>query len=157
MANVLDYVDIPSCATPLRSTGTGSTSSTRPLKKIATSLPTSNASEPRASLSSSPTSATPKLSYNISSALLAAGLHMPSPSAANPRKTANLMSSKDPLSLPLTTTNFRRFAGKCGPIFWVEDRLEEIIMWRKGNMYTGAWMAAYAFICMLHTSDVPYL
>lgn len=147
MANVLDYVEIPPCATPLRVRGSN-LSATLPLRKIATSMPKSEPSEPRASLSSSPTvSPSPKLSNNISSAILAAGLHIPSPSAANPRQTTGLLSSKDQLSLPLTTTNFRRFAGKSGPIFWVEDRLEEIVMWRKGNMYTGAWMSAYAFIC----------
>jgi hypothetical protein len=57
------------------------------------------------------------------------------------------MSTKDPLSLPTTTTNFRRFVGKCGPVFWFQDRVEEIFTWKKGWKVTTAWMAAYSFLC----------
>jgi hypothetical protein len=54
---------------------------------------------------------------------------------------------RDPLSIPITTVNFRRFVSKVGPVFWLQDRLEEILMWRRGWTVTSAWMAFYAFLC----------
>jgi len=58
-----------------------------------------------------------------------------------------LLSTRDPLSIPITTVNFRRFVSKSGPVFWLQDRLEEVVMWRKGNRYTAVWMGVYAFLC----------
>ncbi|EJC98532.1 uncharacterized protein FOMMEDRAFT_114364 [Fomitiporia mediterranea MF3/22] len=57
------------------------------------------------------------------------------------------MSTRELLSLPTTTTHFRRFAAKSGPIWWLQDRIEEILMWKKGWKVTTAWMMTYAFIC----------
>jgi hypothetical protein len=45
------------------------------------------------------------------------------------------------------SNNFRRFVAKVGPVFWVQDRVEEILLWRKGWRVTGTWMAVYAFLC----------
>ncbi|KAH7107211.1 Peroxin/Dysferlin domain-containing protein [Auriculariales sp. MPI-PUGE-AT-0066] len=83
---------------------------------------------------------------------MTASLSIPAPPAA-PRQTTGsdtapvLMSSGTPLSIPTTTFNFTRFVSRAGPVFWIQDRVEEIVMWRKGNAYTAAWLAAYAFIC----------
>ena len=90
---------------------------------------------------------TPKQPFNIPSAILASGIAIPSPSPRNPRKKTGLSSSKEPLSLPITTNNFRRFALRSGPIFWLQDRIEEIIMWKKSYKVTAAWMGTYAFLC----------
>jgi len=57
------------------------------------------------------------------------------------------MSTRDPLSVPTTTVNFRRFISRVGPVFWLQDRIEEIITWRKGWKVTVLWMAIYAFLC----------
>jgi hypothetical protein len=69
----------------------------------------------------------------------------------NPRKDGEdvptLLSSRDPLSVPIMTVNFKRFVSVVGPVFWVQDRVEEILFWKRGWRRTAVWMAAYAFIC----------
>ena len=45
------------------------------------------------------------------------------------------------------TANFRRFVSRVGPIFWLQDRIEEIILWKKGWKRTAVWLAAYGFFC----------
>ncbi|KAF8805325.1 hypothetical protein BYT27DRAFT_7169455 [Phlegmacium glaucopus] len=62
-------------------------------------------------------------------------------------QSMTLLSSRDPLSIPTTTTNFKRFVTIIGPVFWLQDRMEEIILWKRGWMRTAVWMAAYAFLC----------
>jgi len=54
-----------------------------------------------------------------------------------------LLSSRDPLSLPITTINFKRFVSIIRPVFWLQDRVEEIILWKMGPARTIIWMAAY--------------
>jgi hypothetical protein len=58
-----------------------------------------------------------------------------------------LLTSRHPLSLPITTVNFRRFVSRSGAIFWFQDRIEEIVLWKRGQKYTIAFMAAYTFLC----------
>ncbi|KAJ7673126.1 hypothetical protein DFH06DRAFT_1123863 [Mycena polygramma] len=36
---------------------------------------------------------------------------------------------------------------RVGPIFWLQDRIEEIVLWRKGWKLTSTWIAGYAFFC----------
>lgn len=72
--------------------------------------------------------------------------------SSNPRQSLypekyTLLSTKDPLSLPIMSNNFKRFVSKVGPVFWVQDRVEEILLWKKGWRVTGTWMAVYAFLC----------
>jgi len=64
-------------------------------------------------------------------------------------RTSNhaLLSTSYPLSLPITTVNFRRFVSRSGAIFWIQDRIEEIILWKRGQMYTFSFMAAFTFLC----------
>jgi hypothetical protein len=74
------------------------------------------------------------------------------PTALNPRKrlepyAPTLLSSKDPLSLPIMTNNFKRFVMTIGPVFWLQDRIEEVVLWKKGWMWTMIWMAGYALLC----------
>lgn len=98
-------------------------------------------------------SATSPSRFNISSMLLTQALgSLPTPPPTNGQNVRQggdqaLMSAKDPLSIPIMSANFRRFIGKCGPVFWLQDRVEEVVMWRKGTAYTASWMAAYAFFC----------
>ena len=92
---------------------------------------------------------TPKQPFNIPSAILASGISLPSPAPRSPRKAPDLMSTKEPLSLPTTTNHFRRFAAKSGPIWWIQDRAEEILLWKRGWKLTAAWMSAYAFLCKI--------
>lgn len=163
----LDYVEIPSYATRLPSPPPSSKSrspSPRPQPKVTTALPhpttplqTSPATNsvnipPKQPTSSSSATDSPTRSTfgNLPGMLLASTLQIPSHTPAgssNPRNVTNLLSTRDPLSVPITTVNFRKFVGKVGPVFWIQDRVEEILMWRKGWKVTGMWMAAYAFLC----------
>lgn len=36
---------------------------------------------------------------------------------------------------------------RVGPVFWLQDRVEEVLMWRCGWKYTGVWIVSYAFLC----------
>lgn len=152
---MFDYVDIPSFATPLVSEINSSDSDIRAVHKVSTPLPNSENSEP-SSLSSSQSQSHPnaKPSFNITSILVSSGLHIPSPSAASPRRAPHLLSTRNSLSLPTTTSNFRQFVAKSGPIFWAQDRLEEIFLWRKGCAYTTSWMIGYTFLCKFNITNV---
>ncbi|WWD07804.1 hypothetical protein V865_005908 [Kwoniella europaea PYCC6329] len=57
-----------------------------------------------------------------------------------------LSTQRESLSLPLVSNNFRRFMTRVGPIFWLQDRIEEILFWRK-PIWTWAWMMTWSFIC----------
>jgi hypothetical protein len=35
---------------------------------------------------------------------------------------------------------------KVGPVFWMQDRIEEVLFWRKPT-WTYAYMLAWGFIC----------
>src|SRR6266478_5665619 len=51
------------------------------------------------------------------------------PTSTTTRKkttAVQLLSTKDPLSLPIMSANFKRFVTCVGPVFWIQDRLEEI-------------------------------
>ncbi|KAL5524372.1 hypothetical protein ACEPAF_9512 [Sanghuangporus sanghuang] len=138
----MDYVQIPSYAKRIddeHSSSRAAKVATRPPKsENATISPPSPTTVPQSPM---------KQPFNIPSAILAAGITIPSPSPRTTRQAPQLLSTREPLSLPATTTHFRRFAARSGPIFWVQDRIEEIIMWKKGWKVTTAWMMAYAFIC----------
>ncbi|PPR04360.1 hypothetical protein CVT24_013194 [Panaeolus cyanescens] len=78
----------------------------------------------------------------------AAGANVPT----NPRgkldaEPYTLLSTRDPLSLPIMTTNFKRFVSIIGPVFWLQDRVEEIVLWKCGHIWTGIWMGVYGLIC----------
>ncbi|KAM6488964.1 hypothetical protein JOM56_015600 [Amanita muscaria] len=163
MDTTLDYLDIPSTATLLHS------SRFQPAPKITTSLPSPS---PPISAPTSPTlDSVPNF---ILAATLPTGLFSPSTpttpttpsapasSAAPPpappllshtrspsksNRPAPLLSSKDPLSLPITSTNFRRFIACVGPAFWVQDRAEEIVLWKKGWKWTTLWVLLYGGLC----------
>jgi hypothetical protein len=141
----VEYVDIPACATLLPSD-----------IKVQTSLPpTSNA----ATTADDPASPSTRTVFgNIPSLLLASSLHIPTilSTTENSRNVSHLMSTRDPLSVPITTVNFRRFISKVGPAFWLQDRIEEIITWRKGWKVTVLWMAIYSFLCQLDLHCTGY-
>lgn len=144
----MDYVDIPSYATRLRS---GLSHDLRPAPKVVTSLPRPEYTPVTASPLTSQPMSPARATSNLTSMLLSSALQLPANVPAAPRTQGKgapkLLSNKDPLSLPITTVNFKRFVSKSGPIFWVQDRVEEIVLWKKGWKYTSVWMAAYAFIC----------
>ena len=149
----MDYVEIPSYATRLRSDRPND--DIRPAPKIVTSLPRPEHSPVRSGATppAQPMSPTKASGSNLTSMLLSSALQLPANAPTAPRvqttgKGARLLSSKDPLSIPITTTNFRRFVAKSGPIFWLQDRIEEIVLWKKSWKYTLVWMSAYAFLCM---------
>jgi hypothetical protein len=145
----MDYVSIPSSATRLDSAA--SMSDIRPAKRIVTSLPSSSPAEDHSSTTvpSYPTSG----AFSILPQMLLAGSLPPGtlPSSSTGQEDGSetkLLTTREPLSLPMTSTNFRRFVARADPLFWLQDRIEEIVMWRRGWKVTSVWMAAYAFLCM---------
>lgn len=144
---IFDYVDIPPSATVLPPE-----QNNRPDTKVHTSPPpTSHATEdpvsPSSAQGNTPTRAVFK---NLPGLLLTSTFPIPTNVfSENPRNVSQLLSTRDPLSVPTTTVNFRRFVSKVGPLFWLQDRIEEIVAWRKGWKVTVMWMIAYSFICRL--------
>ena len=141
-------IHIPSCARRLQNKGL-------PTPKIRTSLP--RPQKTSKSVPPSPSSPSRKamnyLGLNLPQLLLSPAL--PSAPTPNPRSgTTSLISSRDPLSIPMTTTNFRRFVARVGPVFWLQDRVEEILMWKKGWKATSVWITLYAAICA-YRSFIP--
>lgn len=144
----IDYVDIPTTAARLQSNTPSTTHNLRPAMKVVTSLPHSEKA-PRSASSSTPTQALSpnKSGFNIQQVLLSSTLQLPANTPTAPRGATKLLSTRDQLSIPITTVNFKRFVAKVGPVFWLQDRVEEVVMWRKGWKYTAVWMCAYAFLC----------
>ncbi|KAF9077471.1 hypothetical protein BDP27DRAFT_1311099 [Rhodocollybia butyracea] len=160
----LDYISVPSCASRLQNQRRPSTpenfrhetNDVRPAPKLRISLP-----HPPPDSLQGPTS--PLKSFAANSAfnllpqvLLSSSLPLGSIPAdsANPKRFRNihqepvaLLSNKDPLSIQVTSLNFKRFVERVGPVFWLQDRIEEIVCWRKGWKVTGTWLAAYGFLC----------
>ncbi|KAF5348576.1 hypothetical protein D9756_009653 [Leucocoprinus leucothites] len=155
----LDYIEVPSCATRLEDSDT-----IQPAHKIVTTLPqpdpaeSHNGRHQRSSSATSPTGFTtspmafiPQILMGSIPTVPVTGPAAPSP-PTNPRKKlepekVTLLSSRDPLSLPIMTNNFKRFVAKVGPVFWFQDRIEEIVFWKRGWRRTTSWMALYAFLC----------
>ncbi|KAG9307898.1 hypothetical protein JVU11DRAFT_12973 [Chiua virens] len=81
-------------------------------------------------------------SATLAASIISSAIATPNPHAELP----SLLSTRDPLSVPIMTTNFRRFVSKVGPVFWLQDRIEEIILWKKGWKRTTAFLAAYGFL-----------
>ncbi|KAI0074131.1 hypothetical protein K474DRAFT_1665790 [Panus rudis PR-1116 ss-1] len=147
----LQYVEIPPGATRLES---AVPSDIRPAPKILTNLPHPEKGSGGLASPSSPQPMSPSAKtgiINIQQILLSSALPIPANVATTPRTAGKdaprLLSTRDPLSIPITTVNFRRFVSKVGPVFWLQDRIEEIVMWRKGWQYTTVWMAVYAYLC----------
>jgi hypothetical protein len=70
-------------------------------------------------------------------------------------KPRPLTSQREPLSLQLMTNNFRRFVARIGPVFWVQDRIEEIMYWRK-PVWTLTWIVGWGLICEGPGFDPPH-
>ncbi|EPQ27380.1 uncharacterized protein PFL1_04919 [Pseudozyma flocculosa PF-1] len=66
-----------------------------------------------------------------------------SASAAPPRLP--ISQTKEPLSLPTTTKNFRGFVQKSGPIFFFQDGVQATLVWQDTS-WTLMWMAIWAVI-----------
>jgi hypothetical protein len=140
--SLLDYVDIPVNATIVLTKVKNP-----PDAKAQPSLP------PAPHSPDDPVTPTRSVFGNLPGLLLASSLQIPTnASSENPRSVSQLLSTRHPLSVPITTANFRRFIGKIGPVFWLQDRIEEIVTWRKGWKVTIMWMIAYSFLCELGLS-----
>jgi len=168
-----EYVDIPAEATRLGSSPEDLLShSVRPADKIPTSFPDSSTatighfrfiaashpSNPTAASSPSKTALSIIPQLLLSSSIPTSAASITSNASGSMFGTTKFtamvgqtshtyLSTHDPLSLSTMTTNFRRFVAKVGPLFWLQDRIEEIILWKKGWKRTTVWLAAYGFIC----------
>ena len=150
----MDYVHIPSVA---RRLSPNDGHPTQPHPRIQSPVsPVYSPTSPAEPTSSFPA----KTALGILPAmLLASTAGIPtSGSFSGQRGPGTLISTRDPLSIPTTSANFRRFVSKVGPIFWLQDRIEEILMWKRGWKVTTVWMAVYTFLCkFLFSRQVCFL
>ncbi|KAG6808953.1 hypothetical protein H0H92_002254 [Tricholoma furcatifolium] len=136
----LDYISIPASATRLHSTNL------QRAKKVTTPLPAS--SPPTIPITTSAPSTLPTSPTNAAFSVLPQMLFSSAiPASPTPSKKGTLLTNKEALSIPITTVNFKRFVAKSTSIWWMQDRVEEVVMWQRGWRVTGCWMAAYAFFC----------
>ncbi|GMK59165.1 hypothetical protein CspeluHIS016_0701800 [Cutaneotrichosporon spelunceum] len=92
---------------------------------------------------------TTNLSTNVSDLVLSSLLpaNLPKlPSTHAPGRARELTSQREGLGLNVMSNNFRRFVTKVGPIFWLQDRIEEVLFWQK-PVWTWAWLLTWTFIC----------
>ncbi|KAJ7224078.1 integral peroxisomal membrane peroxin-domain-containing protein [Mycena pura] len=153
----LDYIDVPPSATRLRRQLSQDPDGhqIRRAPKIVTSLPHPPAPQPvhRRTDSASSVLSPTKNAVNLLPQLLLSSLPSNTPpqnasgAQAKTKLLKAVLSSRDPLSVPTLTVNFKRFVERVGPVFWLQDRIEEIVLWKRGWKVTGAWIAAYAFFC----------
>ena len=137
----LQYARIPQCANQIKADGI------RVKAKVVTSIPNFSASEATSPTVAAPQPTSPtKQPFNLQHFLLSSSLHLPNPPPTPPSDGA-LLSTREPLSLQVTAVNFRRFVSKSGPVFWLQDRIEEVLMWKRGWKVTCIWMAIYTFLC----------
>ena len=139
----MDYVDIPPVADRL---SPKYARPTQPPPRIQTSVkPADSSTSPTEPTTTSPAK---MMLSNLPAMLLASTAVFPiSSNLSGQRGSGTLLTTRDPLSIPITTVNFRRFVSKVGPIFWLQDRIEEILLWKRGWKVTTVWMAAYIFFC----------
>lgn len=139
---LMDYVDIPPVAHRI---SPDNARSTQPQPRIQTSVNPAHSSTTPTEPALSPAKT---MLSNLPTMLLAstAGISTSGTFSAQ-RGSGTLISTRDPLSIPITTVNFRRFVAKVGPIFWLQDRIEEILTWKRGWKVTTVWMSVYAFLC----------
>ena len=138
----MDYVDIPSGAHRL---SPNDARSTQPQPRIQTSVTPAHSSTTPTEPTISPAKT---MLSNLPAMLLASTAGIPTTGNISGQQGPGfLISTRDPLSIPITTVNFRRFVSKVGPVFWLQDRIEEILMWKRGWKVTTVWMATYAFLC----------
>jgi hypothetical protein len=138
----MDYVDIPSVAHRL---SPGDVRPTQPQPRIQTSVKPAHSSATPTEPTISPAKS---MLSNLPAMLLASTAGIPTAgNLSGQRGPGALISTRDPLSIPITTANFRRFVSKVGPVFWLQDRIEEILTWKRGWKVTTVWMAVYAFLC----------
>lgn len=150
----MDYIDVPASAIRLRPQSPNQSHQIRRAPTIITSLPHPPPPMMHRRTDSASTMS-PKAAVNIIPQLLLSSLPSNTPQS-NPRgkqQSITLLSSRDPLSVPILTVNFKRFIERVGPVFWLQDRIEEIIFWKRGWKVTGVWIAAYAFFCMFSFSS----
>ena len=75
------------------------------------------------------------------------------PASKTDHNHITLLSLRDPLLSPIISTNFKRFESIIGPVFWLQDRVEEIIVWKTGPIRPLIWMAASSSICAFVSSS----
>ncbi|EGG00369.1 uncharacterized protein MELLADRAFT_111926 [Melampsora larici-populina 98AG31] len=69
------------------------------------------------------------------------------PTQSSPNQASINSNDKESLSLQTTTTNFKNFVSKSGPIFWFQDRVEDILTW-KDALRTTFWACLWAWLCI---------
>ena len=139
----MDYVDIPPVANRLPQND-GHPMHPQP-RTPASINPSCTPASPNEPATPSPTKT---VFGNLPAILLASTAGVPtSGNFSGQRDPGPLVSTRDPLSIPIISVNFRRFVSRIGPFFWLQDRIEEILTWKRGWKVTTVWMAIYTFLC----------
>ncbi|WWD22096.1 hypothetical protein CI109_106585 [Kwoniella shandongensis] len=150
----------PPSSLPSTSTST-SNNAPHPIKSTPSFPPTSGGTATTTTKGKTPTGlnigmSLPSLSTNVSDLLLSSLLPPNLPKTTTSKKVGagagggvgvprDLTSQREGLSLNLLSNNFRRFVTRVGPVFWLQDRVEEVLFWRK-PVWTWAWMLVWTFI-----------
>jgi hypothetical protein len=153
-AVALDYASIPDYAAllPAKDDAPEPRSTTAPTRRFSLDALSTNlafVSETSPTGDHARTAPGPQGSFSLANLLISSAINIPAlQSGSSPRGPPRaLLSTKEPLSIPVTTSNFRRFVSRIGFLFWALDRMEEILMWRKGWKYTTSWIVLYCTIC----------
>ncbi|EGG12104.1 uncharacterized protein MELLADRAFT_59314 [Melampsora larici-populina 98AG31] len=67
------------------------------------------------------------------------------PNQSSPNQASISSNDKESLSLQTTTINFKNFVSKSDPIFWFQDRVEDILTW-KDALRTTFWACLWAWL-----------
>jgi len=146
LMSTLSYVSVPGCATRLAS------KDIKKPPKLKTALPHETQSHAKQSTAGATSSAFNLLPQILLSSSLPSNPNPTNEDGYNPRRKKQkqpivLISNKDPLSIQITTVNFKRFVERVGPVFWLQDRIEEVVLWKTGWKRTAMCLAVYAFLC----------
>ncbi|EIW68836.1 hypothetical protein M231_03663 [Tremella mesenterica] len=147
------YITVPSSATLIIPSSPVSSSFTATRKVI---VPSRRPSFPPSTAPPPPTSKkfsvpTGSISANVSDLVLSSLLPPnlpklpPTSSKSEPGRVKELSSQRESLSVPLLSYNFRRFVTRVGPLFWLQDRVEEVLFWRK-PIWTWGWLMLWTFV-----------
>lgn len=138
----LDQLYVPSSAARLVS----NSNDIQPVPRIRATLPSPTEESVLISNAALEPPPTPLSPFNpLPNIMLSSVLH--SSPQADPRGKISLLSTREPLSMAATTVNFKSFVSRVGPVFWLQDRVEEIILWKKGWKWTTIWLLLYCILC----------
>ena len=74
----------------------------------------------------------------------------PPPASKTNHAHVTLLLSRDPLSLAIMSTYFKQFTSIIGPVFWLQDCIEEIIHWKTSPATIFGWQHIRSSVHYMH-------